>query len=577
MSETDFGETQVADPYIGTVVQGKYRFVRKLGEGGMGAVYEAENIAIRRKVAIKCLHQQLARNANVVARFRNEALAATQIGNEHIVDVLDMGQMPDGAFFLVLEFLEGTDLAGLLEKERVLSVGRAVKITQQVLAALGAAHRAGIIHRDIKPENVFLVKRSANSEFVKLLDFGIAKVTTEEPSVRTATGSQLGTPYYMPPEQAMGHKDIDARADLYATAVMLFHALSERFPFEGDSLPMLMYNICHTEALQLAALSPNLPSDLCAVIMGALSKNRDERPRTAEDFAQQLEPFSALALVPAGPAAPSSPPEAASKPVVAPAKSKQGSNTTLGASASAVDLRPTPARSSNNKLSILLGGIAVASIAVAGTTVAITRKPAAPAVDGARRATEPTTLAAQEPNAARTAQRQDNNVAAPSTPSAQRVQVQISTTPAAALIVLDGRPLNNPYDGDLPVSDTVHQLAVSAPGYRTELRTIMLTESQRVRVTLERGSGSVVVQSNGQRVRGNGPAAVPSANPPAQQTTPQGGPDTTGAQPAHTQPANTQPANTQPANTQPTNTQPANAQPASTVTPENELRSQGAI
>jgi serine/threonine-protein kinase len=556
MSDAEFSESEVADPYVGTVVQGKYRFVRKLGEGGMGAVYEGENITIRRKVAIKCLHQQLARNANVVARFRNEALAATQIGNEHIVDVLDMGQMPDGSFFLVLEFLDGTDLAGLLEKERVLSVGRAVKITQQVLAALGAAHRAGIIHRDIKPENVFLVKRSANSEFVKLLDFGIAKVTTEEPSVRTATGSQLGTPYYMPPEQAMGHKDIDARADLYATAVMLFHALSDRFPFEGDSLPMLMYNICHTEALQLAALCPNLPGELCAVITGALSKNRDEHPRTAEEFAQQLEPFASLALVPAG--AHERPSVEAPKPMATPSKSnKQGSNTTLGASASAVDLRPTPARSSN-KLSILLGGVAVASLAIAGTTVAITRNSTPPAVDGARRATEPATLAAQEPNAARTAQRQDNNVAAPSTPSAQRVQVQISTIPEAALIILDGRPLNNPYDGDLPVTDTVHQLAVSAPGYRTELRTIMRTDSQRIRITLERGSGSVVVQSNGQRVRGNATTAAPSANPTPQQTTPPSGRDTT-------------------ANTQPANTQPANTQPANTVTPENELRSQGAI
>jgi serine/threonine protein kinase len=397
--------------------------------------------------------------------------------------------------------------------------------------------------------------------------------------VRTATGSQLGTPYYMPPEQAMGHKDIDARADLYATAVMLFHALSERFPFEGDSIPMLMYNICHTEALQLAALSPNLPGELCAVIMGALSKNRDDRPRTAEEFAQQLEPFASLALVPAG--AHERPSVEAPKPMATPSKSsKQGSNTTLGASASAVDLRPTPARSSN-KLSILLGGVAVASLAVAGTTVAITRNSTPPAVDGARRATEPVT--APQPSVAPSAQRQDNNVAAPSTPSTQRVQVQISTIPEAALIILDGRPLNNPYDGDLPVSDTVHQLAVSAPGYRTELRTIMLTESQRVRVTLERGSGSVVVQSNGQRVRGNATTAAPSANPTPQQTTPPSGRDTTAntqpanAQPANTQPANTQPANPQPANTQPANTQPANTQPANTVTPENELRSQGAI
>ncbi|MFO0563047.1 MAG: serine/threonine-protein kinase [Polyangiales bacterium] len=500
MSEMEFAETAVADPYVGAVAQGKYRFVRKLGEGGMGAVYEGENLAIKRKVAIKCLHPQLARNASVVYRFRNEALAATQIGNEHIVDVLDMGQMPDGAFFLVLEFLEGTDLSGVLEVEGILDARRAIAIVRQVLAALEAAHRAGIVHRDIKPENVFLVRRGGRADFVKLLDFGIAKISNgTEPSMRTATGSQLGTPYYMPPEQAMGQSDLDARADIYATAVMLYRCLSGRFPFEGDSLPLLMYSICHTDAVDLALYRPDLPRELTIAVMGALSKDRERRPGSAALFDAELERVAvavdARAVATVEPTVVAA--RSAGEGSTAVAASTATQRTTLGASASAVDIERVLGRdrSKARRSTVVASAIATAVIATAmvlsrgraesgaarvaserGPAPSAERAPAAPVVRAEARAPGLAAVGAND----------------------RRVQVQITASPASAAIVLDGRSLNNPYDGELIARGSA-RLEIRAPGFRTELRTIDLSESQRIRVTLERGAGTLVVQREARR------------------------------------------------------------------------------
>jgi serine/threonine protein kinase len=522
MSDEEFTESQAPDPYVGTTVQGRYRFVRKLGEGGMGAVYEGENIAIKRKVAIKCLHAHLARNASVIYRFRNEALAATQIGHEHIVDVLDMGQLPDGAYFLVLEYLDGTDLAKLLDERGVLPLGRACRITAQVLDALGAAHSAGIVHRDIKPENVFLVKRSSGEDFVKLLDFGIAKVAGDEPSMRTATGTQLGTPYFMPPEQALGQKDLDARADLYATAVMLYHALSGRFPFEGTSLPMLMYNICHTEAQSLLSLRPELPAALSLAVMQALSKDREQRPRTAAEFRAKLEPYLSSDLMPtasylaqlegsANDAATPTPVNTTSPNAPSKTAPTTGRSTTL--SASAVPVAPA-AVTSKSKATAIVGVVAMTTLAIVGGAAMLMR--------GSSRASEAPTTA----RAAVATTTQPDSATAPATPAApaaHRVRVEIDTVPPGATLVLDGRPLNNPYDGDLAVSDEPHRLEISAPGFLTEQREVSLIEPQRIHVRLERGTGRVVVASDGRRTRDNAAAVTPvaptAAQPAVQPTT----------------------------------------------------------
>jgi serine/threonine protein kinase len=167
------------DPLIGTLVSGRYRVVSKLGEGGMGRVYEAQHELIGKRVALKCLNAEYATHPVVVERFKREARAATAVGNEHIVDVTDLGDLPDGSPFIVMEHLEGRELADLIN-EGPLTLGRAVRILDQVCDALHAAHAKGIVHRDLKPENIFLIPRGGNEDFVKVLDFGISKMREPE-------------------------------------------------------------------------------------------------------------------------------------------------------------------------------------------------------------------------------------------------------------------------------------------------------------------------------------------------------------------------------------------------------------
>ncbi|MCA9602619.1 MAG: serine/threonine protein kinase, partial [Myxococcales bacterium] len=196
-----------ADDKVGLVLGGKYRILRKLGAGGMGSVYEAEHELIGKRVAIKTLNAEFVKEPSVVERFRREARAATAAGNEHIIDVTDLGELPDGSPFLVMEFLEGQDFSGVLESEGALPAGRVARIVRQVCDALGAAHAQGIVHRDLKPENIFLVQRKGDRDFVKVLDFGISKMREAGEGVNkslTQTGTALGTPHYMSPEQAQG-------------------------------------------------------------------------------------------------------------------------------------------------------------------------------------------------------------------------------------------------------------------------------------------------------------------------------------------------------------------------------------
>ena len=210
MEEGLLQPTEQADPLVGMVLQDRYRIVRKLGEGGMGAVYEGEHILIKRRVAIKCLHSQFAQNPEIVARFHREALAATSIGHQNIIEVTDMGRFDDGSVFMVLEFLNGRDWSHDIDNQGAQPVGKVIEIITQVCEALTAAHAKGIIHRDLKPENVFLINRHGTNNFVKVLDFGISKFKDASGGpgkAMTQTGATLGTPYYMAPEQAQGKKD----------------------------------------------------------------------------------------------------------------------------------------------------------------------------------------------------------------------------------------------------------------------------------------------------------------------------------------------------------------------------------
>ncbi len=267
------------DPLVGSVIQGRYRVIRQIGEGGMGVVYIAEHVEIEKKVALKILRDDFSKRPEVVERFRQEARAASKIGHAHIVDVTDFGQLDDGGVYFVMEHLEGQGLSDLL-RGRILSLDRAVPIVNQIARALAAAHKLGIVHRDLKPENVFLVEREEEKDFVKILDFGIAKISDRDKDGErlTKTGMIFGTPEYMSPEQAAG-KALDHRVDVYALGCIMFEMFTGKVPFDGDSFMAVLTQHMFEPVPPIETLYPetDVPPSVRGVVYKATAKNPDER------------------------------------------------------------------------------------------------------------------------------------------------------------------------------------------------------------------------------------------------------------------------------------------------------------
>ncbi|HEY0705649.1 MAG TPA: serine/threonine-protein kinase [Polyangia bacterium] len=286
----DAGPVSGDDPLVGRILSERYRIERKLGEGGMGSVYLAEHVVIQKKVALKVLASELARKEELAARFLQEARAASRIGQENVIDISDFGRS-DGHVFFVMEYLEGMDLGAALRTAGALGWARTRRIVLQILRALRSAHALGIIHRDLKPENVFLIDREGRPDFVKLLDFGIAKMPGEpgepEGGARlTRTGMIFGTPDYMAPEQAEG-KVADHRADLYATGCVLYHCLTGSPPFSASSFMALLTKHLLEPVEPPSQRRPDLgiPPELDALIARSLQKDRDNRWASADEFA----------------------------------------------------------------------------------------------------------------------------------------------------------------------------------------------------------------------------------------------------------------------------------------------------
>ena len=280
------------DPYLGTQVAGRYKILSKLGEGGMGVVYLAEHVFIEKKVAIKILSEDFARKADLVARFMQEAKAASKIGHENIIDITDFGETASGSVFFVMEYLDGADLANTIRAVGSLPLGRVRYIFNQICRGLGAAHGKGIIHRDLKPENIYLVTREGSQDFVKILDFGIAKISSvdEGGSRLTRTGMIFGTPEYMSPEQARGDRP-DHRVDIYAAGCILYEMLTGDVPFHAETFMGVLTKHMFEEPEPPTRRAPQLsiPPAVEAVVLKALAKDRDQRYQTMKELALALE------------------------------------------------------------------------------------------------------------------------------------------------------------------------------------------------------------------------------------------------------------------------------------------------
>ncbi len=274
---------------IGHALHGKYRLVRLLGDGGMGAVYEAMHERLGTRVAIKILHVEIASRPGIVERFLQEARVSAQIRSAHVAQVIDVDRTAEGDAYMVMELLEGETLLALLERERKLSVGVACAFTLQILEALEAAHALNVVHRDLKPENVF-VTHGTRKTTVKLIDFGIAKVRRDDASANlTMAGVTMGTAEYMAPEQAFSADRADARSDLYAVGVMLYEMLSGTRPVTGDDPRVNAIKIERGEIKPLVHALPSVPPPIAGFVHRAMAARPEMRFQSAAEMRLGLE------------------------------------------------------------------------------------------------------------------------------------------------------------------------------------------------------------------------------------------------------------------------------------------------
>jgi serine/threonine protein kinase len=456
------------DPLIGAMLSGRYRILRKIGEGGMGIVYEAEHVLIEKRVGLKVLREDFSNRFDVVERFRQEARSASKIGHENIIDISDFGVTSGGANFFVMELLHGRDLAEELGKHGPLSPRRSLHLLLQCARALGAAHAKGIVHRDMKPENIFLVERAGEEDFVKIVDFGIAKISDLETSglpgrKLTKTGMIFGTPEYMSPEQASG-KPLDQRVDIYALGIILYELLVGRVPFMGDTFMGILTQHAFEEVPPLTRFNPrcNAPPEVERIVFRALAKDPDERYQTMEELAAELA--GALTRTPNSLSSLAPPPGTITHYGHGEDAAGAARAPKLLASTPATDFPSSGARPGKSWL------IAAAlGVLGAGAAAALLRQPAPPP-----RVEAPIVAPAPAPALPASTPAAAPAVTAPAPPPAAQVLVEIRTDPPGAAISVDGRPGCSPTPCSVSAQrDAILKLEAELPGHRpsrTELR-----------------------------------------------------------------------------------------------------------
>ena len=286
-----------ADPYIGTEISGHIVIKSLAGSGAMGRVYRAYQTGIERDVAVKILHRELSANAQLVQRFHREAKVASRLSHPNVVHVHLAGQLPDGALYIVMEYLDGLSLQSALAAEGgAMEMSRALHIALQICDAVGEAHAQGVVHRDLKPENVMLVRRGADDDFVKVLDFGIARLNWGEQSMATAAGLIFGTARYISPEGAQGDT-VGPSGDVYSVATLVYQMLAGRTPFEGDQAVALLVQQIHDPppALRSIQRAGYVPEPIAQVIMKNLAKDPFAREPDARALGRALLDAAKLA------------------------------------------------------------------------------------------------------------------------------------------------------------------------------------------------------------------------------------------------------------------------------------------
>jgi serine/threonine-protein kinase len=280
------------DPWLGTVLADTYRIEKLLGEGGMGLVYESSHLRIDRRYAVKLIHLPLAQREDMRSRFDREARVMSRVKSDHVVDVVDVVTASDGRTCIITELLEGMDLEGYLESSGgKLPVSEAVALVRQCLRGLSAAHALSVVHRDLKPSNLFLAQDSSGKVALKILDFGVAKISGD--AELTATGVVVGTPSYMAPEQARGASFADARSDVYAAGAVLYRALTGKAPFEGEDATATLIRLMQEAPQRPSSLERSIPAGLEAVIEKAMARDPKERFQSVEELDRALLPFDA--------------------------------------------------------------------------------------------------------------------------------------------------------------------------------------------------------------------------------------------------------------------------------------------